>query len=94
MGLRFGADSGSQVHQCGLDTVEAAVDGLLEVVQLLLEPEKQLVLFQGALLADDTTLGGAGCVNSERLYLEFRAPWEPEEGEAQGAAKPPPKKKK
>lgn len=65
-----------------------------DIVQLLLEPEKQLVLFQGALLADDTTLGGAGCVNSERLYLEFRAPWEPEEGEAPGAAKPPPKKKK
>lgn len=53
---------------------------------LKLEPEQMSLLLGGLLMPDGATLGSLGVIHNERLYLDFRAPWEPEDG-AVGAGK-------
>ena len=80
--------------------VKDGVVGLVsdvELVELKLEPELMTLLFGGLPMADESVLGTLGLVNNERLYLDFRAPWEPEEapaGAGKAAAKEGGKKKK
>uniref|UniRef100_A0A7S2IFZ1 Ubiquitin-like domain-containing protein n=1 Tax=Haptolina brevifila TaxID=156173 RepID=A0A7S2IFZ1_9EUKA len=70
--------------------LKRASDGVLieqailepELWQLTLnDPEDKLfnILHQGAVLPDEALLSACGLVNNEMLYLNFKAPWEPDE---------------
>ena len=64
----------------------AGVEGLVNegppLHELSLPPEEQQIFFEGLRMDDTHTLGHYQLVHNERLYLEFRWPWQEEEPEA------------
>ena len=45
------------------------------------EPEQQVLHFRGFALPEESTLGSHELTNNDKLYLFFKAPWEPDEWE-------------
>ena len=62
-------------------------DGLVGTVndadlwEVRLEPEQQVLHFRGFALPEESTLGSHELTNNDKLYLFFKAPWEPDEWE-------------
>ena len=74
-------------------TLRRVSDGLRGTVsdadlwEVRLEPAEQTLYFNGRALEDETLLSSLGLVQNEKIYLSFRAPYDPPEWQG-----PPPGK--
>ena len=59
-----------------------------DVAELSLPVEEQVILFEGVRMDDGQTLAQYELVHNERLFLDFRWPWDQGEAEASGGGKP------
>ena len=90
-----GGGGGGKAAKGAGKVLRRVCDGLVgsvsdaELWEVRLEPAEQEIFFNGRPIADETLLSAAGLVNNEKVYLSFRAPYDPPEWQG-----PPPGKAK